>query len=159
MKQEIGIISMKMVKTNRTSESRKKRHICLMGMELFNGVAGREGVTYYFSRKQENDMKMALDENLDAIPDVFDENGLLKKVLKLLRVKESEEAEITKNEEPLTESESEDIKEEKVVQVFKGWHYDKGWYYYNTNGNKLYGWRRLTESGTIWMETMRRSWE
>ena len=33
------------------------------------------------------------------------------------------------------------------MRIFKGWHYDKGWYYYDTNGNKLYGWQQI---GKYW---------
>ena len=101
-----------------------------------------EGVTYYFSEetgeRYENGIYV-----IDDISYVFDENGLSEESIETPESEESGEGEITKDEEPLTESESEDTKEDKVVQVFKGWHYDKGWYYYDTNGNKLYGWQKI----------------
>ena len=110
-----------------------------------------EGVTYYFSEetgeRYENGIYV-----IDDISYVFDENGLFEEYkgkneeeesIETPESEESEEGDMTKDEEPLTESELEDIKEDKVVQVFKGWHYDKGWYYYNTNGNKLYGWQKI----------------
>ena len=101
-----------------------------------------EGVTYYFSEetgeRYENGIYV-----IDDISYVFDENGLSEESIETPESEEFGEGEITKDEEPLTESESEDIKEDKVVQVLKGWHYDKGWYYYNTNGNKLYGWQKI----------------
>ena len=110
-----------------------------------------EGVTYYFSEatgeRYENGIYV-----IDDISYVFDENGLSEEYkgeneeeesIETPESEESGEDEITKDEEPLTESELEDTKEDKVVQEFKGWHYDKGWYYYDTNGNKLYGWQKI----------------
>ena len=101
-----------------------------------------EGVTYYFSEetgeRYENGIYV-----IDDISYVFDENGLSEESIETPESEESGEGETTKDEEPLTESESEDTKEDEVIQEFKGWHYDKGWYYYDTNGNKLYGWQKI----------------
>ena len=100
------------------------------GERYENGTYVIEGVTYVFD--ENGFLEIIADEDSEEIIEIPD-SAVGKETDDILEPEKTEE----KIEEVPKES-------EKVNEVHRGWYYDKGWYYYDNNGNKLYGWQKIS---------------
>ena len=140
--------------------------------ELLTGLQKIEGKTYFFNEEgilqtgwqtiEEDEFYFSPETGeryesgtyvIEGVTYVFDENGFLEIIAdedseEIIEIPDSAVGKETDDilEPEKTEEKIEEVpkESEKVNEVHRGWYYDKGWYYYDNNGNKLYGWQKIS---------------